>query len=68
MALQFVDATDKQKNRKGDNDEAYDRIGEEAVVNCDCTGLLCISKGSIRSCGGALLENEKEVAKINIAQ
>jgi hypothetical protein len=57
--LQFIDNPDQKKNRKSYNDEAYDRIGEQAAVDGDRTRLLSFNKSSIGGSGSTLFQHDK---------
>lgn len=66
--LEFVDLAYEKKYRKGNDQEANDRIREHPVVDGDSASLLSVSKGSIRPGNRAFLQDHEKVREINVTQ
>src|SRR2546425_3911026 len=65
---QPVDASDEQKDREGDNDEADDRVNKHAVIDAYGPGSLGLGWTGIRSSLHTMLQDEEKVGEVYPSQ
>jgi len=63
-----IDAADKEKNGKGDDDKTDDCIDKKTVIQCDRANCLGRRNRTIRSWNLTVLEKQEKVGKIYIPQ